>query len=90
MKIKRCYSDLQKQLESLEQEDSQVYAKKLQKTLRNNQDLINEIVDNCGPGSIFLSSAYDLLYKQGDYEKSGIYQDELETINSLALLGEEA
>ncbi len=57
--------------------------------LNDNKDLINSIVNDYGSGSVFLLSPYNILYSHHNYKTSGFYQDLIEEINPIALLGED-
>ena len=84
------YEIFQKQLEEAA---ANAVAKKdtseLQSTLLKNQSLISEIVKLHGSGSSYLLGPYQTLYSSHEYELSGFYQDTLEQINPVALLGED-
>ena len=64
------YVELQKMLEKAVLTDKE----QLNKVLFNNKDLINEIVMELGPGSIFLVKPYNNLCEKGDYEHASNYQ----------------
>lgn len=75
--------------ESLERAAKLNDEKLLETLIINNRELINSIVNEYGPGNVFLLSPYDILYSNHNYKTSGLYQDLLEQINPMALLGED-
>jgi len=83
---KREYTELQKKLEEAAENNNQTVLVNL---LKNNRELINNIINEFGSGNIFLLKPYDILYSNHHYETSGLYQDTIEEINPRALLGED-
>jgi len=41
-----------------------------------------------GSGNPILAKPYDILYEKGLYEEASFYQTEIETVNAVALFGE--
>ena len=83
---KREYIEFQNKLEKAAETDNE---EALRVLLNDNKDLINSIVKDYGSGSVFLLSPYNILYSHHNYKTSGFYQDLIEEINPLALLGED-
>ena len=63
--------------------------KALHNIISDNKALINEIVKNTGSGNVFLTKPYDILCEQGNYELASFFQTEIESVNELALFGED-
>lgn len=61
----------------------------LHNIIQNNKDLINEIVEVMGSGNLFLAKPYDILYEKGLYKDASFYQTEIESVNEVALFGED-
>jgi hypothetical protein len=80
------YRELQSRLEKAARDDDE---QALRNLLNNNKDLINSIVNDYGSGSAFLLTPYNILYSNHNYKTSGLYQDLIEEINPIALLGED-
>lgn len=80
------YRELQSKLEQAARDDDE---QALRNLLNNNKDLINSIVNDYGSGSTFLLTPYNVLYSNHNYKTSGLYQDLIEEINPIALLGED-
>lgn len=80
------YENLQRELEKAAKSNSR---EKLKTVLLNNKELILEIVNAYGSGSSYLLSPYNILYSHNNYDLSGFYQDTIEEINPIALLGED-
>jgi hypothetical protein len=83
---KNEYRELQSKLEKAAiNNDEQT----LRNLLNDNKDLINRVVNDYGSGSAFLLTPYNILYSNHNYKTSGLYQDLIEEINPIALLGED-
>jgi hypothetical protein len=80
------YTEFQTQLELAAKANNE---QSLRFLLNNKKDLINSIVNDYGSGSVFLLSPYNILYSDQNYKTSGFYQDLIEEINPIALLGED-
>jgi hypothetical protein len=80
------YIDFQNKLEKAATDNNE---QALRVLLNDNKDLINNIVNDYGSGSVFLLNPYNILYSHHNYKTSGFYQDLIEEINPIALLGED-
>jgi hypothetical protein len=84
---KHEYINFQNELEKAAIDNNESSLKSL---LNCNKELVNSIVDEYGPGSVFLLKPYNILYSNHNYKLSGMYQDTIEKINPVALLGEDS